>query len=181
MCRLLDSAAGVGYWTDYLKTFLHPRSLYQLPGVWQGQGRFGAFGEGKGLLGVSETRDEIMDRMRFWAEECDTLQVSTSHTKSYLYVTYLSACCLQSIQHILHSVPTCMMSLWLEQVCHLTPHTRLHDVSLVTWRQNATYKSRSYRLDLEHTRSQLEKHTAFSQLLDLLLPARIVHTPLASM
>jgi len=73
--RSLDSTSGVGYWTDYLKTFLHPRSLYQLPGVWQGQGRFGAFGEGKGLLGVSETRDDVMDRIRYWAEECDTFQV----------------------------------------------------------------------------------------------------------
>ena len=73
----------MGYWTDYLKTFLHPRSLYQLPGVWQGQGRFGAFGEGKGLFGVSETRDEIMDRVRYWAEECDTFQVGTSHPKPF--------------------------------------------------------------------------------------------------
>lgn len=72
--RSLDSTSGVGYWTDYLKTFLHPRSLYQLPGVWQGQGRFRAFGEGKGLLGVSETRDDVMDRIRYWAEECDTFQ-----------------------------------------------------------------------------------------------------------
>ena len=73
--RSLDNTSGVGYWTDYLKTFLHPRSLYQLPGVWQGQGRFGAFGEGKGLLGMSETREDVMDRIRYWAEECDTFQV----------------------------------------------------------------------------------------------------------
>ncbi|KAL3159412.1 hypothetical protein ABBQ38_009842 [Trebouxia sp. C0009 RCD-2024] len=72
--RSLDSEAGVGYWTDYLKTFLHPRSLFQLPGVWQGQGRFGAFGEGRGLFGASETRDDVMDRVRYWVEECDTFQ-----------------------------------------------------------------------------------------------------------
>lgn len=66
----------MGYWTDYSKTFVHPRSLFQLPGVWQGQGSFGAFGEGKGLFGVSETRDDIMDRVRYWAEECDTFQVN---------------------------------------------------------------------------------------------------------
>ena len=65
----------MGYWTDYLKTFLHPRSLFQLPGVWQGQGRFGAFGDGQGLFGVSETRDNVMDRVRYWAEECDAFQV----------------------------------------------------------------------------------------------------------
>ena len=65
----------MGYWTDYLKTLLHPRSLFQLPGVWQGQGRFGAFGEGKGLFGVSETHDDVMDRVRYWAEECDAFQV----------------------------------------------------------------------------------------------------------
>ena len=74
-CRSLDSEAGVGYWTDYLKAFLHPRSLFQLPGVWQGQGRFGAFGEGRGLFGASETRDDVMDRVRYWVEECDTFQV----------------------------------------------------------------------------------------------------------
>lgn len=77
-CRSLDSEVGVGYWTDYLKTFLHPRSLYQLPGVWQGQGRFGAFGDGKGLFGVSEMRDDVMDRVRYWAEECDAFQVGTA-------------------------------------------------------------------------------------------------------
>lgn len=74
-CRSLNSEAGVGYWTDYLKTFLHPRSLYQLPGVWQGPGRFGAFGDGKGLFGASETCDDVMDRVRYWVEECDAFQV----------------------------------------------------------------------------------------------------------
>ena len=93
LCRSLDSAAGVGYWTDYLKTFLHSRSLYQLPGVWQGQGRFGAFGEGKGLFGVSETRDEVMDRVRYWAEECDTLQVGTLHQKFGMRLTCQPAVC----------------------------------------------------------------------------------------
>lgn len=68
----------MGYWTDYLKAFLHPRSLFQLPGVWQGQGRFGAFGEGKGLFGASETRDDVMDRVRYWVEECDAFQVRTA-------------------------------------------------------------------------------------------------------
>lgn len=68
----------MGYWTDYLKTFLHPRSLYQLPGVWQGQGRFGAFGDGKGLFGMSEMRDDVMDRVRYWAEECDAFQVGAA-------------------------------------------------------------------------------------------------------
>ena len=71
----MDSAAGVGYWTDYLKTFLHPRSLYQLPGVWQGAGRFRAFGEGKGHA-TSEALEDIMDRIRYWAEECNSFQVS---------------------------------------------------------------------------------------------------------
>lgn len=84
-CRSLDSEAGVGYWTDYLKTFLHPRSLFQLPGVWRGQGRFGAFGEGRGLFGASETPDDVMDRVRYWVEECDAFQV----TLTYCLVTYL--------------------------------------------------------------------------------------------
>ena len=87
-CRSLDSEAGVGYWTDYLKAFLHPRSLFQLPGVWQGQGRFGAFGEGRGLFGAAETCDDVMDRVRYWVEECDTFQV----TSTYCLCLFALAC-----------------------------------------------------------------------------------------
>ena len=51
--------------------------------MWQGQGPFGAFGEGKGLLGVSDTWDDVMDRIRYWAEECDTFQVRLFNKKQH--------------------------------------------------------------------------------------------------
>ena len=53
--------------------------------MWQGQGRFGAFGEGKGLFGTCEMRDDVMDRVRYWAEECDAFQVRTP-TLTHVYL-----------------------------------------------------------------------------------------------
>lgn len=54
---------------------LHPRSTCLLPG-WQDGTSPQGFGEGAAGLESSETREAALDRVRFWAEECDTLQVS---------------------------------------------------------------------------------------------------------
>eukprot|EP00891_Asterochloris_glomerata_P007534 jgi/Astpho2/7534/fgenesh1_pg.00114_%23_113_t len=71
--RGLDADSGVRYWTDYLKMHLHPRSTCLLSG-WQDGTSPQGFGEGAAGLESSETREAALDRVRFWAEECDTLQ-----------------------------------------------------------------------------------------------------------
>eukprot|EP00850_Spirogloea_muscicola_P018999 SM000180S03524 [mRNA] locus=s180:94646:97522:- [translate_table: standard] len=63
---------GVSYWTDYLKVHLHPRSVAELGGAWQGDPL--SYGAGRGLLDSGESMEEIRDRLRFFVEECDNLQ-----------------------------------------------------------------------------------------------------------
>lgn len=72
--RELDSEGGVQSWTDFLKVRLHPRSVALLPGVWQGAADFSGFGHGRGALGSDEAREDALDRIRGFAEECDSLQ-----------------------------------------------------------------------------------------------------------
>ncbi|GAB4822173.1 hypothetical protein N2152v2_009219 [Parachlorella kessleri] len=71
----LDAAGGVSYFTDFLKAHLHPRSIHQLEGVWAGVTEFGGWGDGSGLGGSwQETREGLGEAVRFFAEECDSLQ-----------------------------------------------------------------------------------------------------------
>lgn len=63
-------------WTDFLKVYLHPQSLCLLPGLWQGACDFSGFGHGSGTVSSDEFREEALDRVRMFAEECDALQVT---------------------------------------------------------------------------------------------------------
>ncbi|CAG9461097.1 unnamed protein product [Pedinophyceae sp. YPF-701] len=64
------------YYTDFLKTYLHPKSIFEVPGIWAGAGsiEFRGFGAGLQLASAADVRDEIDDRLRHLAEECDHLQ-----------------------------------------------------------------------------------------------------------
>eukprot|EP00850_Spirogloea_muscicola_P005974 SM000028S10068 [mRNA] locus=s28:205324:208188:+ [translate_table: standard] len=62
----------VNYWTDYLKVHLHPRSVVEFGGAWQGDPL--SYGAGRGLLDSGESMEEVLDRLRFFVEECDHLQ-----------------------------------------------------------------------------------------------------------
>lgn len=70
-------------WTDFLKVRLHPRSVALLPGRWQGAEDFSGFGHGRGALISDEAREDALDRIRGFAEECDSLQVSRVASTSY--------------------------------------------------------------------------------------------------
>ncbi len=63
-------------WTDYLKAHLHPRSVSLLPGVWAGVAEWSGYGHGQGALASEEAREDALDRIRAFAEECDSLQVN---------------------------------------------------------------------------------------------------------
>ncbi|PRW59896.1 tubulin nucleotide-binding domain [Chlorella sorokiniana] len=69
-----SSGGRVRYWTDFLKAHLHPRSVQQLAGAWHGLTPFGGWGDGGDHWRSEEQREEMMERIRFFAEECDSLQ-----------------------------------------------------------------------------------------------------------
>lgn len=71
-----DSLAsqGVNFWTDYLKAELSSRSVYTVPGIWQGSSSFLGFGEGASVMADSSVKDDVMDRLRHFVEECDRFQ-----------------------------------------------------------------------------------------------------------
>ena len=60
------------YWTDFCAARFHPKSHLLLPGVASSQ--FGSFAHGNQLMkqGLGE---ELLERVRWFAEECDSLQV----------------------------------------------------------------------------------------------------------
>lgn len=72
--RALDGEGAVRYWTDYLKAHLHPRSLHQLPGVWEGGAPFDGWGDGAAYAASAERREGMLEAVRFFAEEADSLQ-----------------------------------------------------------------------------------------------------------
>ncbi|EFJ35231.1 hypothetical protein SELMODRAFT_79429 [Selaginella moellendorffii] len=61
-------------WTDYSKVQLHPRSVYEIEGVWNTVTPFDSFCHGKGLFTQSFRLEEFQERFRFVVEECDHLQ-----------------------------------------------------------------------------------------------------------
>ena len=61
-------------WTDLQKACLHPKSTFLLSGLWQGVDAFAGFGEGSEYVQVEDRREDLRDRVRFWAEECDSLR-----------------------------------------------------------------------------------------------------------
>jgi hypothetical protein len=65
-----------------VQVVLHPRSVYQVPGVWHGVAQLEGFHPGVDLLHGEEAREEVLDRVRFFAEDCDSLQVGFGHSIS---------------------------------------------------------------------------------------------------
>ena len=61
----------VEYWSDYSKYLLHPKTVYEVPGAWAGSGAFGEFGEGLEAAARPDVREEVLERIRGFVEECD--------------------------------------------------------------------------------------------------------------
>ncbi|KAF1873311.1 hypothetical protein Lal_00027349, partial [Lupinus albus] len=64
----------VQFWTDYSKVHYHPRSLYELSGVWTDVDEFDNYGNGTNSFSWSSQGEEISDSLRFFVEECDHIQ-----------------------------------------------------------------------------------------------------------
>ena len=62
-------------WTLDAQVQLHPHSVWEVAGVWHGGGGFGGWGDGGGVLAGEAQREDFLERVRFFAEECDSMQV----------------------------------------------------------------------------------------------------------
>lgn len=63
----------VQYWTDYSKVHYHPKSLYEINGLWIDNEEFNNYGIGRDAYS-SGRGEEICERLRFFIEECDHIQ-----------------------------------------------------------------------------------------------------------
>lgn len=70
----------VQHWTDYSKVHYHPRSLYELTGLWMEGQEFDNYGIGREALSGGSRGEEISERIRSFVEECDHIQVCTITT-----------------------------------------------------------------------------------------------------
>jgi hypothetical protein len=66
---------GVKFWTDYSKVQYHPQSLYELYGSWTDFDRFDNYGTAKEVVSEWSQMEEMNERLRFFVEECDHIQV----------------------------------------------------------------------------------------------------------
>lgn len=72
-------------WTDFSKVHYHPQSLYQLNGLWVDALEFDNYGIGKESFSWSSQGEDIDERLRFFLEECDHIQVCVIRN----YVNYV--------------------------------------------------------------------------------------------
>ena len=61
-------------WPDFLKTYLHPKSVAELPGAWAGVTAFDGYGDSCRFARGEWLDTLIADRVRHFVEDCDTLQ-----------------------------------------------------------------------------------------------------------
>lgn len=66
---------GVKFWTDFSKVHYHPQSLYELSGLWMDVQDFDNYEIGKDSFSESFQGEEMCERLRFFVEECDHIQV----------------------------------------------------------------------------------------------------------
>lgn len=66
---------GVQFWTDFSKVHYHPQSLYELSGLWMDAWEFDNYGIGRDALSHGLQGEEIIERLRYFVEECDRVQV----------------------------------------------------------------------------------------------------------
>ncbi|XP_057481392.1 uncharacterized protein LOC130773935 isoform X2 [Actinidia eriantha] len=61
-------------WTDFSKVHYHPRSLYELNGLWVDVEQFNNYGIGRDAFSEGMRGEEMEGRLRFFIEECDHIQ-----------------------------------------------------------------------------------------------------------
>jgi hypothetical protein len=66
---------GINFWTDYSKVHYHPQSLYELYGSWTDFDKFDNYGSAQEVVSDWSQIEEMNERLRFFVEECDHIQV----------------------------------------------------------------------------------------------------------
>lgn len=79
---------GVQFWSDFSKVHYHPQSLCELSGLWMDVQEFDNYGIGKDAFSGGRG-EEMSERLRFFAEECDYMQVYFHYLTFYLSMTIL--------------------------------------------------------------------------------------------
>ncbi|KAI3945991.1 hypothetical protein MKX01_024747 [Papaver californicum] len=64
----------VQFWTDFSKVHYHPKSLYEINGLSSDANQFDNYGIGRDVFSEGSRGDEMSERLRFFAEECDHIQ-----------------------------------------------------------------------------------------------------------
>ncbi|KAJ4976505.1 hypothetical protein NE237_001611 [Protea cynaroides] len=64
----------VQFWTDFSKVHYHPRSLYELNGLWVDAQEFDNYGIGRDVFSDGLRGEEMNEQLRFFVEECDHIQ-----------------------------------------------------------------------------------------------------------
>ncbi|KAI3956686.1 hypothetical protein MKW92_038300 [Papaver armeniacum] len=72
---LVDSLQeDVQFWTDFSKVHYHPKSLYEINGLSMDANQFNNYGIGRDVFSEGSRGEEMSERLRFFAEECDHIQ-----------------------------------------------------------------------------------------------------------
>jgi hypothetical protein len=69
-----DLHENVQVWTDYLKPYIHPRSICQARDVVHEIDEFEMWKKGHQIMESEMQRDEFTDNLHFYLEDCDSLQ-----------------------------------------------------------------------------------------------------------
>ncbi|OVA10501.1 Misato Segment II tubulin-like domain [Macleaya cordata] len=64
----------VQFWTDFSKVHYHPQSLYEINGLSTNVHGFNNYGIGRDVFSEGLRGEEMNERLRFFAEECDHIQ-----------------------------------------------------------------------------------------------------------
>jgi hypothetical protein len=81
----------VNFWTDYTKVQYHPQSLYEMNGSWTDFEKFDNFGTAREVVSEWSQMEEMNERLRFFVEECDHLQVLSFPLKLSVNILYLQS------------------------------------------------------------------------------------------
>jgi hypothetical protein len=74
---------GVKFWDDYSRVQYHPQSLCELHGSWRDFDKFDACGAGREVVSEWSQIEGMDERLRFFVEDCDHVQVSFFPATNY--------------------------------------------------------------------------------------------------
>jgi hypothetical protein len=84
----------VNFWTDYTKVQYHPQSLYEMNGSWTDFEKFDNFGTAREVVSEWSQMEEMNERLRFFVEECDHIQVLSFPHKLSVNILFTVILCL---------------------------------------------------------------------------------------